>query len=679
MSSLLSSSRVFALTLSFLTIQALAQEDLEHAVRKRISPQRLREFLAEVSKEPHVAGSEANERLAGYLKKQFEAHGLETELATYDVLLSYPEDAALELLKPKQRVLLSLEGERLGNVETLTREERLPWNAYSPSAEITGQVVYANFGRPEDFQTLENLGIDVRGKIVLTRYGQGYRGGKSLEAERRGAAAILFYSDPEQDGYVQGEILPKGPWGPPDHFQRGANVYDFIVPGDPLTPGWPSTDRAKRIKPEQSKILPKIPSLPLSYQDVWPVLEALQGPVVPKNWQGGLPFTYHIGPGPAELRMKVKNKLERRKIINVLGRLRGHEEPEKIVLVSSHHDAWTKGAMDDGIGTAAALELSRIFGELARHGQRPRRSLLFASWDAEEYTLTGSTEWGEEHASHLKTHAVALLNLDAYRWGKEFTGIAVPSLKPLVLQALAAVRDPLTGHPILEEWEKAALARGEKASIGILGSGSDYTVFLNHLGIPVVETMFTGVAGAYHSIYDDLSWVEKVDPGLKYVAAMSEIIAFMALRLADSEILPLDYVTYARDVLALLEELQKIHPPPSLNLSACMEAARSWEQQAMRWEANKNQPLSQKQKQCANAALMQVERKLLHEAGIPGRPWFKHLLYAPRPSYEALSLPGIREAVEAGNFKLAQEQAKILETALRRASAAQARTLYCLK
>ena len=651
-------------------------QSLENLVLDGVSSPNLSALLNEISKEPHVAGSEADLRLARYIEGKFKEYGLEVQKSQYDVLLSYPQESSLELVKPTSATLVHLEGGELPPEAkaSLTREDLMPWNAYAPSGEATASLVYANYGRPEDFEALTKLGIEIKGRIVIARYSHCYRGGKTLEAQKRGAAAILIYSDPAEDGYVRGDPIPKGSWGTSDHYQRGSNVYDFYVPGDPLTPGWASTKGAKRIKPEESRLLPKIPSLPLSYADASKILSALEGPAAPKGWQGGLPFTYHIGPGPAEVHLKVKNSREVRPIVNVLGFLRGSQEPEKLVFISSHHDAWTRGAVDDGIGTSVTLELARIFAKLSRLGVRPKRTLVFASWDAEEYTLTGSTEWGEEHAESLRKNAVAFLNIDAYQWGHEFSATAVPSLRKLIFEALGRVPEPGSGRSLLEAWRTSKSE--EPAEIGIMGSGSDYTVFLNHIGVPALETMFGGMAGVYHSIYDDYSWVaDHTDPGFKYMSAIAKLNGFMIARLADSVLLPFDYAAYAHEIGSYLESLKKENH--GINLDSAIEAAKSWEQIAVFPEVQKN--FSQQQSGCANKFLMQIEKELLNESGVPDRPWFKHLIYAPRPSYEAISLPGIREALEAGNLSLAQKQALILEQALGRAGRAQKRAWRCLK
>lgn len=643
---------------------------LEDEAAALVSTSSLVDLLTRVSREPHVAGSKANDRLAAEIEKMFLEAGLEVSKSVYEVLLSHPKKASLELLRPERKALATPEGALLSpeQKKELYSVDLMPWNGYSPSGTWEGEVVYANYGRPEDYQALEAAGVSVKNRIVITRYGRGYRGGKTQEAEKRGAAGILFYSDPADDGWAMGDTMPRGPWGAPDHFQRGANVYDYIHPGDPLTPGWASTPDAMRLAREEVKVLPKIPSMPLSYADAQHILKNLDGYHLP-GFQGALPFTYHAGPGPAAVRLSISNTEAVLPITNVLGRLRGAEEPEKLVIISSHHDAWTKGAVDDGIGTAIMIELARGFAKLARAGRRPRRTILFASWDAEEYTLTGSTEWGEEREEDLRKNGVALINLDAYRWGKKFTGVAVPSLEPLVLDALSKVHDPSTGKTLLEQW-KADGAEG----MGDVGSGSDYTVFLNRLGIPIVETMFTGTAGVYHSIYDEVDWVLKVDPELRYVAALAQLNARLAARLADDLLLPLEGGRYAERAAQELDKLKKDFPEH--DVSEAQAAAADWLKAAQAFSAA---PKTDARLPCANLRLMDLERALLYEPGIPNRPWFRHLFYAPRPTYEALTLPGVREALEAKDAARAAEQTTLLAAALSKAANAQQAAAACLE
>ncbi|HYS77671.1 MAG TPA: M28 family peptidase, partial [Candidatus Dormibacteraeota bacterium] len=425
---------------------SLARErEMEALVLALPDPARVERHARLLTGEPHVAGTPENDRVARYIFERFKEAGLETEMKTYAVYLGYVKSALLEQVQPEPK--------RLTNPETGAPEDKdasdpraaLNWNAYSPSCDLTREVVYANYARPEDFEALDRRGVDVKDRLVLARYYHGYRGGKAQEAEKRGAAGIIFYSDPMEDGYVRGDAYPNGPWGPEGHFQRGAAVYDFIVPGDPLTPGWPSLPGAKRIRPEESQILPRIPSVPISGRDALVVLRNLAGPAVPQGWQGGLPLTYHVGPGPSRLHLRIEASFETRPITDVIGVLRGAGEPDRRIVLGNHHDAWVYGAVDPISGTATMLELARVAGELKRRGFPPKRTLVFGNWDAEEWTLTGSTEWGEEYRDDLARNGVACLNVDSASSGPTFQASAAPTLRRLISEALRDVPDPRTG------------------------------------------------------------------------------------------------------------------------------------------------------------------------------------------------------------------------------------------
>jgi N-acetylated-alpha-linked acidic dipeptidase len=610
--------------------------------------------------------------VAEYVAARFREYGLETEIATYDVLLSWPRRVDVELVGPEPARLANTEDPVAEDPDSRNPAVSGPWHAYAKSGEAEAEVVYVNHGRAEDYDTLAGLGIDVRGRIVLARHFHGYRGGKSLEAERRGAAALITYSDPAEDGYVQGDVYPRGPWGPDSHVQRGANVYDFIVPGDPLTPGWPSVPGARRIAEAESQILPRIPSVPLSFKDARRILEALAGPVRPAGWQGGGPFAYHVGPGPARVRIRLDVPRETGAIRDVIGRIRGSDPAvaEQLVLLSNHHDAWAYGGVDPSSGTATALELARAFGELARRGMRPRRTVVFGIWDAEEFTLTGSTEWGEEHEDELARRAVACLNVDAAVSGDRLAVSAAPSLRRLVYEAARAVPDPAGRGSVYDVWRTAegtnvrgyGVAAGERTDepvARVLGSGSDYTVFFNHIGVPSLDMLFDGPYGVYHSLYDSHAWMRRFgDPGFRYHAAMARLWGLLALRLANAEVLPLDYAAYGRDVRKYAEDLaQRVD---LTDVTAAAERLAAVSLPAPQGTAAGNVAL--------DAGLMRAERALLDPAGIPGRPWFRHLVYAPLPSYEAETLPGIREAVQAGDAARARRQATVLAAALRRAA-----------
>jgi len=619
--------------------------------------------------------------VAEYVAARFREYGLETEVPSYDVLLSYPRTVELEMVAPRAMRLARREEPLPEDPSSSDPTASGPWHAYAKSGEVEADVVYVNHGQPEDYDRLSGMGVDVRGRVALARYFGGYRGGKSLEAERRGVAALITYSDPEEDGYVQGDVYPRGPWGNDSHVQRGANVYDFIVPGDPLTPGWASVAGARRIPEAESRILPKIPTLPLSFRDARVLLEALEGPVRPtREWQGGGPFAYHVGPGPARVRLRLDVSRETRTIRDVIGRVRGADpDPavaRQIVLLSNHHDAWTFGGVDPSSGTATALELARSLGDLARRGLRPRRTIVLGIWDAEEYTLTGSTEWGEEHRDELAREAVVCLNVDASTSGDQLSASAVPSLRPLLYEAARSVPDPKGRGTVYDVWRAGqernvrgyGVVAGERTAdppVAILGSGSDYTVFFNHIGVPSADFVFDGPYGVYHSIYDSHEWMKRVgDPGFRYHAAMARLWGLLALRLANADVLPLDYGAYGRDLLAYLDDVATL--ARSRGVDAGLDRARRAAQALSRLGVS--EPTGDATADAARSrALMEAERDLLSADGIPDRPWFRHLVYAPLPSYEAETLPGVREAILAGDAARAREQAERLAGALERA------------
>jgi N-acetylated-alpha-linked acidic dipeptidase len=652
------------------------------------SPARCEKYLRRLTREPHVAGTPGDRRISEFIFDEFKRAGLNPEIVEYRVLLSYPKKVAVEVLAPERVKLANPEPEIPGDPDTRVSDSmaRLPWNGYSPSADLTRPIVYVNYGNAEDYEQLEKLGVSVKDKIVLARYFHGYRGGKSLEAEGRGAAGIIVYSDPADDGHSRGATYPRGPWGPPGHLQRGAVVYDFLIPGDPLTPGWASTDSARRIPVEEAKVLPRIPMVPLSATDAEEILKRLDGPEVPKGWQGGLPVTYRAGDSAVEVHMLLEMEQRSTPIWNVIGRIIGSEEPEKLVILGNHHDAWVYGAVDPASGTATMLETARAFGRLLKEGYRPRRTVLFASWDAEEYTLTGSTEWGEQFSDELRKNAVVCLNVDASTSGQDFSVSMVPALLPALIEAAQAVDDPATGKSVYERWKaqrgdrsvRSYAVPGSTSSpvpFGLLGGGSDYMVFLQHNGVPSLDMIFDGPYGVYHSIYDDFAWMARYgDPGFRYHAAMSRLWGLLAMRFADADFLPFDYSVYAAEVAVYLEDLKRIAPADffAAEIRPLVERCGAWREAALKmtaqleaWRAGKTAgPASPRE---INSRLMAQERAWLDEEGIPGRPWFRHLLYAPLPSYEAETLPGLREALEAQDMDRARRQAQRLGRALNRA------------
>jgi N-acetylated-alpha-linked acidic dipeptidase len=656
-------------------------------------PARCGRYLRRLTSEPHVAGTPGDRRVTDFIYGEFQRDGLHPEIVEYRVLLSYPKRISVELLRGGKKQPLQLanpEPEIRGDPDTRVSDPmaRVPWNAYSPSGNLTAPVVYANYGTEEDYDQLEQLGASVRGKIVLVRYFHGYRGGKSQEAEKHGAAGVIVYSDPAEDGAAKGRVYPKGPWGPPGHFQRGAVVYDFLAPGDPLTPGWASTDSAPRIPVAESKILPKIPMVPLSALEARQILKHLHGRAAPGSWQGGLPFTYHVGNDTLKVHLALEMENRVTPIWDVIARIPGSAEPEKLVILSNHHDAWVYGAVDPASGTASMLEAARAFGELLKDGFRPRRTIVFGSWDAEEYTLTGSTEWGEQFERELKQNGVVCLNVDSATSGRNFAASAVPALIPALMDATAAVVDPATGATVYERWKGsrtvgdirsyALPGAGGPVPFGILGGGSDFMVFLQHNGVPSADMIFDGPYGVYHSLYDDYSWMERFgDPGFRYHSAMSRLWGLLAMRFADADVLPFDYSMYAREIIAYLRSLEKLAPADfyASEVQALIAKAHAWGQAASRvtdelesLQHGRGSP--EGRAVTANAALMAQERALLEADGIPNRPWFRHLIYAPLPSYDAETLPGLREALQAKDLERARSQADALGRALDRATAA---------
>jgi N-acetylated-alpha-linked acidic dipeptidase len=659
-----------------------AQEIItENSFRESVSTPEIIQFHRYLTAEPHPAGSARNNELAQWVAEQWRQQGLEdVTVHQYDVLGSSPRKISLEMVKPTEYHALLLEAP--DDVDPDTRNPKVDgaYLGYSASGEVTAPVVYAHSGNPEDYEYLRLHGMDVRGKIVLVRYSNpySYRGFKALTAERLGAAAILIYSDPAEDGYRKGAVYPNGPWGPETHIQRGAITYDFLQPGDPLTPGYPSVPGAKRILAEQAISLPKIIAVPLSWHDAEPLLRKMDGPVAPDSWQGGLPFKYHVGGKRVVAHLKVDMDTRIQPYYVTEARIRGSEAPDEWVILGNHRDAWVFGGVDPSSGTAAMLEMTRSLGQLLARGVRPKRTLVICSWDGEEYALTGSTEWGEQYAYELKQKAVAYLNVDEATSGKDFEGDAVGSLAPLLVEVSRALPAP-SGKTLYDEWKisrKAelnltqAVPDAELANTRI-GSGSDHTVFLNFLGIPTVGLTFTGPYGVYHSMYDDFFWMNQFgDPGYRYHTLMAQLWGVLALRLANAEILPYDFDSYGENIRQFVVDLNLAnHLSGHIDLAALQQHISGFQVAGRELNSAVAQAIASGRLDAAAAArvneqLMQVERNWCNPQGIPGRPWFKHSLYAARYTYAHLELPGLTEAAEAGDWKVAAEQAKILEDEL---------------
>jgi N-acetylated-alpha-linked acidic dipeptidase len=648
----------------FTARSAAAERALEAKFLPLPTAERAREAHAYLTAEPHVAGTPRDRALAEWVRDRWREYGLdEVEIVEHEVLLPYAADVAVELIAPR-RVRATLVEDAVEGDPYSARDVGVPYHAYSASGDVTAPLVYANSGNPEDYAWLADHGIDVRGKIVLVRYSMpySYRGFKALTAEQRGAAGILIYSDPAEDGFAKGKTYPDGPWGPEAHIQRGGIVYDFRVPGDPLTPGWASLPGAKRIAAADAISLPKIMSAPLSWKDARPLLESIGGAEAPKPWQGGLPITYRVGDGSARVRLRVQMDDRVRPIWTVTGRVTGSMSPQDVIIVGNHRDAWVYGGVDPSSGTASLMELARSVAALAKQGVRPKRTIVFANWDAEEFTLTSSTEWGEQHAIELGEHAVAYLNVDSSTSGPDLKLTAVPALNRL---AFESARDVLgtSGNPA-------------EVVVNRLGSGSDYTVFLNFLGVPIADLSFTGPYGVYHSVYDNHLWMSKFgDPGFARHAAMARLWGVMALRLANADVVPLDYRATASRIRQFVKETNGSASADERRLVAPLIAAASrFEAAAKAAGGRVDALLAQTTPDRASAAaidrmLIGTERAFLDSAGIPNRPWYRHLIYAPKATYAPEVLPGVTEALDAHDRTLVQREVARLVAALDRAAA----------
>lgn len=660
-------------------------------------PKLAEEHLRVLTQAPHIAGSPEDKATADYVARKFREAGLETEEVEYRVWLNYPKEISVEVTAPEGVHMHGPTPEHVDG-DPLADDPRvvMPYNAMSPSGDAEAEVVYANYGSPQDFDKLKQLKVDVRGKIVLVRYGENFRGVKALLAQERGAAGLIIYSDPADDGWRRGDKYPKGPWRPDTGVQRGSIGYMFEFAGDPTTPGiasLPSLPLDKRIPPEQSAQLPRIPTTPLSYADASPILEHLGGPDSPRDWQGALPFTYHVGPGPVKVKMHLKQDYQFRTIWDVIGRVRGAEMSDEWVVAGNHRDAWVYGAVDPNSGTAAMLETVHGVGELLKSGWKPKRTIVFGSWDAEEEGLIGSTEWGEQHEAEL-AKAAAYFNMDVAVAGPKFGASSVPSLKQFVRDITKAVSSP-GGGTVYEQWQevnrpgaqsgqepteaigdirRVPSAPGDSdVPIGDLGSGSDYTVFLQHLGVPSTDISSTGSYGVYHSAFDNFNWFTKfADPNFLYEQQMARIFGLEVLRMADADVLPFDYQEYGREVAAYLDAARKkaetqfgVH---AVSFTAASRAAGHFTQAGARILMRQNNAPPDAAR--LNAVLRLTERALLISDGLPNRPWFHHAIYAPGQytGYAAVVIPGINEAIDRHDLEGTRQQIAALTAALNRAA-----------
>jgi N-acetylated-alpha-linked acidic dipeptidase len=668
----------------FTSERSTTQKRIEAAYARIPSPQEARKYHRFLTSEPHPAGSERNNQLARYIADLWKQQGLEdVTIHRYDVLNTFPREVTAEMVSPVHYRATLREDPYPVDPDTSNPAVKTAYSGLSASGEVTAPVVYAHSGNPEDYSLLKQQGIDVRGKIVLVRYSNpySYRGFKALTAEREGAAAIIIYSDPAEDGYKKGKVFPGGPWGPESHIQRGAITYDFMVPGDPLTPGWASVEGAKRIPIEEALSLPKIIALPMSWHDARPLLENMDGPEAPKDWQGGLPLTYRLGGDAVRVHLKVDMDNSVKPNYVVEARIRGAELPDEWIVMGNHRDAWEFGGVDPSSGTASMIEMTRALGELKRRGMRPRRTLVVCSWDGEEVGLTGSTEWGEQFADELKQKAVAYINVDSSTSGPDFRPSAVASLAPLLVEVSRDVKGASRGT-LYADW-KASVAQERRKEKNVrpvrdselvdtrIGSGSDHTVFLNYLGMPTIGLEFEGPYGVYHSVYDDFYWMNHFgDPGYRYHTLMSVYWGVLGLRLANADILPFDFAFYATNIDQFVRELEKTKANrENVDLASLRRNAARFGEAGRRLNKAIQRALAGSKLDAAriervNRGIRQVELNWLNADGIPGRPWFKHILYAARYTYAHLELPGLTEAVERADWNAAAAQREIVERAL---------------
>ena len=616
-------------------------------------------------------------------------------MPAYEVLLSYPKSAMLEIVADPPIPLARGELPIPEDPDTAVPEAAIPWNAYSPSSEVTGEVVYVNFGRAEDYERLAAMGIDPRGRIVLARYSHGYRGGKALEAEKRGALAILVYSDPIEDGWFRGPVYPEGPWGPASHFQRGSNVYDFLVPGDPLTPGWASTPDAKRVPMAEAESLPKIPMMPLSWRDAAEILARLGGRAVPDaGWQGlAVADTFRVGPGPVRVHMKIENTREKRTIKNVIATLRGSELPEQKILLSNHFDAWIYGAVDPSSGTASMLALARALGRLAAEGYRPRRTIVIGEWDAEEYTLTGSTEWGEQYAKELRQSAVVCINVDASALGREFAASASPLLVSAIRDAARDFPDPSTpGKSLADSWRATAAASGaapgarscrSRSSGAARTTPSSSTTWASPRSI----SSSTGpTACTTPSTTRTAGWPRRAIPDSCTTRPWPSTPGCWPSDTRTrtfSRSTPRPTAGRSRST----ERSSSPFPEPSLSGRRCggscpTPAPGARRPPRRRRRSPRASPPARAERSRSARPTPGCSRSNARSSTRRGSrvgPWFRHLVYAPLPSYEAETLPAIREAILSGQAESAGLQIQRLSEKLSAATASARKAESALK
>ncbi len=648
----------------------------EEQARAVPSSDRIRETIRTLAGRPHLAGTPGSKQTAEWLLTQLRAAGLEANIETFEALLPTPATRVLEMTAPTTYRANLDEPGVAADPGADGSDVIPPYNAYSGDGDVTAPLVYANYGLPADYDVLKAKGIDVRGKIVIVRYGQSFRGVKPRVAWEHGAAGCIIYSDPRDDGYFQGDTFPKGPYRPAGGVQRGSVLDLGVEPGDPLSPGWASEPGSKRLPLAAATTIQQIPVLPISWGNAQPLLAALDGPVAPLDWRGALPVTYHLGGGAATVHLRITMNNETRPLYNVIARIPGSEFPDEWVLYGNHHDAWVAGASDPLSGAAPLLEAARALAQLSHSGWKPKRTILLAFWDGEEFGLMGATEWMEKHAEELNKKLAVYINSDSSGKGTLSAG-GSHTLEAAMAEVLRDVNDPVSGKSLLNEYlsREAKNAGGKSAAFHLspLGSGSDFTPFLQHLGIASLNLGFENEAGGgvYHSAYDDFYWFSHFeDKDFVYGRTLAQVTAIATMRIADAALLPFEFTRLATALTTYTDEIAKLGDEKKdeknkVNLDAVRRANQKLTQAASAYEkaASKSAaavvPISAAQISAANQLLIATERDLTLDPGLPGRPWYRHRIYAPGryTGYSVKTLPGIREAVEAGKSAEAAEQA----------------------
>ncbi len=703
-----------------------AERQWEEKLRAIPSPENLRSYMQHLSARPHNVGSPYDKENAEWILAKFKEFGLDAHIEQFDVLYPTPKERVIELVDGGPKFVAKLQEPPVPQDPTSNQQsEQLPtYHAYSIDGDVTAPLVYVNYGVPEDYEQLERMGVSVRGAIVIARYFHSWRGIKPKVAAEHGAIGCIIYSDPHEDGYVQGDTFPSGAWRPKDGVQRGSVADMPIYPGDPLTPGVGATKNAKRLDIKDAATITKIPVLPISYGDAQPLLAALAGRVAPEGWRGGLGVTYHIGPGPAKVHLKVKSNWDIKPVYDVIAKIPGSTFPDEWVIRGNHHDAWVNGAEDPTSGMVAVLEEARAFGELLKSGWKPKRTIILCAWDGEEPGLLGSTEFAEEHYNDLRAHAVAYINSDSngrgYLWVEgshtleKFSNDVARDISDPETKLSAWKRDRLREIARVKSAEQRKEIR-ERTDLRIpaLGSGSDYTAFLQHDGVASLNIGFGGEdgGGIYHSIYDDFYWYTHFsDTDFVYGRALAQTGGTAVMRLADAELLPFEFGDFADTVQTYVKELKALsqktqddirernreieegvfkatddprHPlvapaaetvPPHLNFAPLENATEELARSAGEYRKALEQAGANGGAQLASASLAEVnhlliesERKLTTSAGLPNRPWFKHQLYAPGfyTGYAVKTVPAVREAIEQKQWKQADEAIVVVAGVLR--------------